>query len=85
MFREVLIRFGMNRIFLNTEESIMKSGSTMTVHGRVARDFSSSSSFELTATEPTHIDGEVRDLVLTEVPDLVFARQLEPRIVGRFL
>ena len=39
--------------------------------GRAARDFASSSGREQMVTEPTHIDGEVLDLVLTDAPDFV--------------
>ena len=39
-----------------------------------ARNFVSSSSCEQTVTEPTHIDGGVFALVLTDVPDVVAVR-----------
>ena len=46
-------------------------GSSMTNgHGRVAHYFTSSGCEQM-VTEPTHIDGEVLELVLTDVPDIV--------------
>ena len=48
--------------------------STTAVHGRAALDFVSSSGCEQMVTEPTHIHGEVPDLVLTDVHDLVEVR-----------
>ena len=44
------------------------------LYGRAARDFASTSCCEQMVTEPTHIDGEVPDLVLTDVPDVVGVR-----------
>ena len=43
-----------------------------------ARDFASSSGCEQMVTEPTHIDGGVLDLVLTDVPDVVGAQVIMP-------
>ena len=43
-----------------------------------ARDFASSSGCEQMITEPTHIDGGVLDLVLTDVPDVVVVRVGSP-------
>ena len=43
--------------------------STMYLHGRVARDFASSSGCNQMVVRPTHIDGGVLDLVLTDIPD----------------
>ena len=45
--------------------------STTTVHGRNALDFVSSADCEQLVTEPTHINGGVPDLVLSNVHDLV--------------
>ena len=41
------------------------------LHGRAARHFASSSSWEQMITEATYIDGGVIDLVPTNVPDVV--------------
>ena len=46
--------------------------------GRAALDSASSSGCELMATEPTHIDGWVLDLVLTDIQDLVEIRVGSP-------
>ena len=43
--------------------------STINVHGRAARDFTSSPGCEQMITKHTHIDGGVSDLVLTDVSD----------------
>ena len=47
---------------------------TTILHGRAARDFASLSSCERMKTEPTHIDGGVLDVMLTDVPDLIEVR-----------
>ena len=52
---------------MNTHHEEWLESST-TLHGRAERDFASSSSFEQMVTEPTHIDGGVLVLVLTNVP-----------------
>ena len=48
--------------------------STTNFHGRAPRDFASSSGSEQMTTEPTHTYGGILDLVLTDVPDLVWVR-----------
>ena len=48
--------------------------STTTVHGNTALDFVSSSGCEKMVTEPTHVDGGVPDLLLTDVHDLFEVR-----------
>ena len=45
--------------------------STTTVHGRGALGFESLSGYEQMVTKPTHIDGGVLDLLLTDARDLV--------------
>ena len=54
---------------------IMRSGlpgySSTTVRCRAVYDLSSSSGWQQMVTQPTHIDGGVLDLVLTDVHDLV--------------
>ena len=44
------------------------------LHGRAVRDFASSSGCEQKVTEPTHIEGWVLDLVVTNAPDVVGVR-----------
>ena len=51
---------------------------TTNLHGRVVRDFSSLSGCEQMVTELTPIGGEVFDLVLTDVPDVVGVRVGSP-------
>ena len=48
--------------------------STMTVYGKAALDFISSSDCEQIVTETTHVDGRVPDLMLISVHDLVEVR-----------
>ena len=64
-------------------------GSSAThLHGRVARVFASSSDCKQMVMEPTHIDGGVLNLVLTDVPDVVrirVVRLLESQIIAPFL
>ena len=46
----------------------------MNLLGSAARDFVSSSGLEQTVTKPTHIDGGMLDLVMTDVPNVVRVR-----------
>ena len=52
--------------------------SATTVHSRAALDFPSLSGCEQMVTEPTHIDGELFYLVLTDAHDLVEFRVNSP-------
>ena len=52
--------------------------STKNLHGRTARDFASSSACEQMFMEPTHIDGEMFDFVLTDVPGIEGVRVDSP-------
>ena len=70
---------GKNASFLfvgdvNAHHEEWLGSSTTNLHGRAARDFVSSSGYEQMVTEPTHIDGRVLDLVLTDIPDVVGVR-----------
>ena len=59
-------------VYARNEERL---GSSMTnVHARAARAFASVSGCKQMVTEPTHIDGGVLDLVLTDVPDVIRVR-----------
>ena len=52
---------------VNAHHEEFLGSSATTLHGRIARDFTSSSSREQMFTWPTHFDAEVLNLVLTEV------------------
>ena len=43
------------------------------LQGMAARDFSSSSGYKQMVTKPTHTDGKLVDLLLTDDPDVVGA------------
>ena len=58
------------------EESL--ESSTANLHGRAAREFVPSSACEQVITRPTHVEGEVLDLVLTDVPDVEGVRVSSP-------
>ena len=62
-------------LFMYSDVNIHHEGwfvfSMTNLHGSAARDFVSSSGCEQMVTEPTHIDGGVLALVLTDFPDVV--------------
>ena len=50
---------------VNAHHEEWLESSTTCLHGRAARDLAFSSGYEQMATEPSHIEGGVLDLVLT--------------------
>ena len=59
---------------VNARHEEWLGSSTTNFHGRAEHDFASSSGSEQIFTEPTHIDGGVLDLMLTDIPDIVGKR-----------
>ena len=59
---------------VNAHHEEWLTSSTSAVHARASLDFASSSGCEQMVTEPTHTDGGVLYLVLTDVHDLVKVR-----------
>ena len=57
--------------YVNSHHEEWLGSSTTNLLRRAARDFTSSLGFEQMVTEPTHINGGVLDLVLTDVPDVI--------------
>ena len=59
---------------VNTHHGEWLGSSTINLHGRAALCFALSSGCEQIVAEPTHIEGRMFDLVLTDVPDVVGVR-----------
>ena len=86
MLTSIVIRYSIlieRRLFLFVGDVHAHQGkwiglSTTIVHGRAARDFTSSSGCEKMVKEPTYIDEDVLDLVPTDDPDLVGGRVVSP-------
>ena len=66
------VSFFMGDVNVHHEERL--ASSTITVHGRAALNFASSAGCGQMVTEPTHFDGGVLDLLLTDIYDLVEIR-----------
>ena len=59
---------------INAHHEEWLGSSAANLHSRAVRDFALSSGSQQINTEPIHIDEEVLDLVLTEVPDIAEVR-----------